>query len=409
MQTAYKELENHMQILNDKADHMSTVTPLGTNQSGMRAYNEKLVLSILRKDGALAKAEIAKRTGLSAQTVSVIMRELEKGALLTKGDPVRGKVGQPSVPMSLNPEGAFFFGLKIGRRSCEVALVDFVGEVRETRRLRHDYPVADDIFEFAMNAIVEIEAVLGEGERSRISGLGIAMPFELWNWAKLIGKEQSELAHWKERDLAHEFQNTLAYPVYLQNDASAACGAELTFSSNPLPSNFLYIYIGYFVGGGIVLGDRLFTGPSGNAGALGPIPVQNSSGKMVQLIETSSIANLEWALIERGIDTRFMWEVGADWDIPQEILEPWLNECASGLLQATLASISVIDFEAVLVDGWMHPSLKKALVVKLENMFKDTVVSGSKLPELIEGSMGSKARVMGAASLPLFDQFMVDY
>lgn len=49
----------------------------GSNQSGMRAYNERLVLSLVRQQGALAKTDIARITGLSAQTVSVIMRALE--------------------------------------------------------------------------------------------------------------------------------------------------------------------------------------------------------------------------------------------------------------------------------------------------------------------------------------------
>ena len=99
----------------------------GTNQSGMRDYNERLVLSLVRRHGSLAKTEIARLTKLSAQTVSVIMRELEEEGLLLRNEPVRGKIGQPSIPMSLDPEGAFFLGLKIGRRSAELVLIDFLG------------------------------------------------------------------------------------------------------------------------------------------------------------------------------------------------------------------------------------------------------------------------------------------
>ncbi len=100
----------------------------GSNQSGMRAHNERLVLSLVRRDGALAKSDIARITGLSAQTVSVIMRSLEADGLLLRGEPVRGRIGQPSVPMSLAADGAFFFGLKIGRRSVDLVLVNLLGE-----------------------------------------------------------------------------------------------------------------------------------------------------------------------------------------------------------------------------------------------------------------------------------------
>ena len=44
-----------------------------------------------------------------------------------RGEPIRGRVGQPSVPLSINPEGAFFLGLKVGRRSADLVLVDFLG------------------------------------------------------------------------------------------------------------------------------------------------------------------------------------------------------------------------------------------------------------------------------------------
>ncbi len=112
----------------------------GTNQSGMRDHNERLVLSLVRQHGSLAKSDIARTTGLSAQTVSVIMRELEDDNLLVRQAPLRGKIGQPSIPMALNPEGAYFIGLKIGRRSAELVLIDFLGNVRSMLQKSYRYP-----------------------------------------------------------------------------------------------------------------------------------------------------------------------------------------------------------------------------------------------------------------------------
>ena len=71
----------------------------GSNQVRVRAYNERLVLSLVRMHGEMSKADITRASGLSAQTVSVIMRSLEKDGLLLRGEPIRGRVGQPSVPM----------------------------------------------------------------------------------------------------------------------------------------------------------------------------------------------------------------------------------------------------------------------------------------------------------------------
>lgn len=113
----------------------------GSNQSAMRAHNERLVLPLVRRHGAPSKADIAHMTGLSAQTVSVIMREQEADGLLLRGE--------PSIPMSLAPDVALFFGLKPGRRSADIVLTDFMGTV--LGRFHHVYtcPTPRDTVGFA--------------------------------------------------------------------------------------------------------------------------------------------------------------------------------------------------------------------------------------------------------------------
>ena len=130
----------------------------GTNQSGMRDQNERLVLSLVRQNGSLAKTEIARMTRLSAQTVSVIMRELEDEGLLLRQAPMRGKVGQPSIPMALNPDGAYFIGLKIGRRSAELVLIDFLGNVRAMLQNSYRYPAPREILDFVGAGIKRLRA-----------------------------------------------------------------------------------------------------------------------------------------------------------------------------------------------------------------------------------------------------------
>src|SRR5262245_48345726 len=195
----------------------------GTNQSGMRDYNERLVLSLVRRHGGLAKTEIARLTGLSAQTVSVIMRELEEEGLLLRNEPVRGKIGQPSIPMSLDPEGAFFLGLKVGRRSAELVLIDFLGSVRAMQQLSYHYPTPRDTVDFVAREITRIRSGLTQEQDQRIAGLGIAMPFELWNWADAAGAPREVMDNWRNRDIRADIQAQVSFPVYLQNDATSAC------------------------------------------------------------------------------------------------------------------------------------------------------------------------------------------
>ncbi|KAG1715303.1 hypothetical protein GQR58_000268 [Nymphon striatum] len=75
----------------------------GVNQRGLRDYNERLLLSILQRYGGTAGSDLARMTGLSPQTVSIILRKLEADHLVQKGKPVKGRVGKPSVPMELCP------------------------------------------------------------------------------------------------------------------------------------------------------------------------------------------------------------------------------------------------------------------------------------------------------------------
>lgn len=380
----------------------------GSNQRTVRAFNERLVLTLIRQNGSMAKAEIARITGLSAQAVSVIVRALETDGLLTKGAPVRGKVGQPSVPMTLAGDGAFFLGLKVGRRSLDLILIDFQGATRARRHHIYHHPDPDSIVAFAIEDIAALLDSLSPSERERVAGLGIAIPFRLWDWASDLGLAPGEMDMWRNRDIANEIGNSLAFPVYLRNDASAACGAELVFGDQDRPRNFLYFFLGFFVGGGMVLDNVLYTGQSGNAAALGPMPIHTASGKSRRLIDVASLVSLEKALTLKGIDSAKLWKSAQTWDIPSEILDHWVDNAAEGLAMAIETSASLIDFECVMIDGWLPETVRSRIVTAVTSKLGVCTTVGIDMPEVRAGTIGSDARSLGAASLPLSDRFLVD-
>ena len=380
---------------------------LGSNQSGMRAHNERLVLTLIRQNGPLAKAEIARLTGLSAQTVSVIMRHLETDGLLIKGDPIRGKVGQPSVPMRLDPRGAFFFGLKVGRRSVEIVMTDFLGSVLFRANRTYAYPTPEVALEFTTEKTAEFLEKLHPDEQSRVAGLGIAMPFFLLDWAGHLGVPPEKMAAWRGIDFRAEVAANHDFPVYLHNDTTAACGAEVVFGTGDPPPNFLYFYLGYFVGGGVVLNGSLFSG-SGNAGALGPLPVPTSGGETSPLIDVASLSGLEAKLNAHGTDTTAMWETAQDWDFDPAVVSDWISQAANGLAHAIIASCSVIDFAAVLIDGWLPQDLRTELVSAVDGEIERITTDGLVLPDINPGTVGADARALGAASLPLGERFLIE-
>ena len=380
----------------------------GSNQSGMRAHNERLVLTLIRQNGPLAKAEIARRTGLSAQTVSVIMRALEAEGLLAKGKPVRGRVGQPSTPMGLAAEGAFFLGLKVGRRSLDLVLTDFLGNVRGRAHQTHRYPEPDEVVRFAEEAIDRLLADLPVGARKRVAGLGIAIPFHLWDWARALGVRPEDMAGWRDRDIAAEIAAGRDFPVYLRNDASAACGAELVFGDRDRPRDFLYIFIGFFVGGGLVLDDALYTGRTGNAASLGSMPLGWRDGRVRQLVDVASLVTLESALTAAGSDGQAIWETSDAWDLPAPVLDAWIEDAAEGIAFAILSSVNLVDFGCVMIDGWLPEPVRARLVARVTEALSEVPIAGLQVPEVRPGTIGSDARALGAASLPLSTRFLVD-
>ena len=356
----------------------------------------------------MAKAEIARKTELSAQTVSVIMRALEADGLLARGEPVRGRIGQPSVPMSLAADGAFFFGLKVGRRSLDMILTDFLGQVLHRVRTRMPGPTPDGAVQFASQAMTDIIARLSEDHQSRIAGLGIALPFQLWDWTDTQAAGITDMQGWKDRDIAGEISAVWEFPVFVCNDASAACGAELVFGTQNKPSDFLYLFVGFFVGGGLVLDNSLYTGPTGNAAALGSMMVPTADGTLCQLVDVASLASLERALTECGDEDCMIWDAPNSWTIPDGMLDTWLDDAAHAIAHAIAASICLVDVGHVLVDGWMPQAMRAALVHRVEAHLAHMSIAGVQKPVVAEGTIGQDARALGAASLPLSNRFLVE-
>ena len=150
--------------------------PLDRDGPGALSRNERLILSLIRRRGPMPRAALAQLTGLSAQSITNLTRKLKMAGYLDAGAVVRGKVGQPSTPLALAPDGAWFLGLKIGRRLVELALVDFSGRVRMHRQEVYAHPTPDRVLAFARQGLDTMTASLDPGQRARLMGLGVATP-----------------------------------------------------------------------------------------------------------------------------------------------------------------------------------------------------------------------------------------
>ncbi len=376
----------------------------------MRAYNERLLIAAIRRSGALSKAEIARVTGLSSQAAMVIVDSLLDDGLLVECEKVRGHVGKPFTPIALNSSGAFSMGVKIGRRSLEAQLVDFRGDTVDSRTIRYDVPLPAQTMKLAKDTARSLVDALDSGLRDRIVGVGVAMPWMLHEWADVLELQRETIASWQEIDVAAELESATGLDVSLCNDATAACAAEMAVGDKINRRSALYIYLGSFVGGGIVINGRLYRGEQFNAGALGSMPMggnQNDGSRAPQLIHLASAIDLERTLKAAGLEASVLT---GDRNSPEieSIFSDWMHPAAEALARAVVAAVSVVDFEVVIVDGVLRPDWRSRVVSQVAQAYGKFDSTGLSPVEIESGSIGPKARVIGAAMLPLIARFSPD-
>ena len=381
----------------------------GGDSTGLRAYNERLTITAIRQAGALSKAEIARTTGLSGQAATVIVNSLLDEGLLVKREKVRGRIGKPFTPIALNPEGAYSIGVKIGRRSLEVLLVDFAGAVVASRSTSYPAPLPARTMALATGTAAELIDSLKRSLRTRIVGLGVAIPWVLHEWSDVLGLEREAMAGWREIDVAAELEAATGLPVSLYNDATAACAAEMIAGDRLDRRSALYIYLGTFVGGGVVIDGRLHRGEQLNAGALGSMPMDETGvdGRPHQLIHQASLIGLERALSVAGFDVS---EILSPHDTPgvEALFDAWLQRAIEALARAVVSAMSVVDFEEVVIDGLLRPDWCRRVVDGVTGAYGRFNRTGLSPIEIAAGSIGPPARVLGAALLPLSGRFSPD-
>ncbi|MBQ2260497.1 MAG: ROK family transcriptional regulator [Loktanella sp.] len=380
----------------------------GLSQKGVRDHNERLLLSLLQRHGSLPAPDLARLSSLSAPTISAILRKLESDGLLMRGKPLRGKVGKPSVPMLLAPDGVYAIGIKIGRRSADFLLTDFNGGTRLHRHLTYTHPLPRDVFSFIEGGLAAAAQDLSASDLAKICGIGIAAPFDLWNWHDLTGSHADEFRSWQHVDFTQELAQFTDLPVFVINDATAACQAEHMYGRGKQFRDYAYFFVGAFVGGGVVLNNSVYEGRQGNAGALGSLRSVGPDGKSRQLVDLASIHTLETRLRSAGQNPIILWQDAQSWTDLAAQVTPWLDQTARELAKASLSTCAVIDFEAIVIDGAFPATIRNKLVDKISQCIKSEDTRGLILPVIESGSIGSKARALGAACSPVRAQFLLN-
>jgi predicted NBD/HSP70 family sugar kinase len=383
--------------------------PRGSNHVGMRQFNERVVLHAIRLHGSLPKAEVARLTGLTAQTIGLITTRLEEDGLLLRQERVRGRIGQPSVPLALNPDGAFSIGIKVGRRSADWLLVDFTGRVRQRESITYPFPDAQSLLPTLGRRLGDMISGLGPLS-ARLVGVGVAAPFWLGGWHRMLGLSAAQSDTWNQVDLGAEVQKQSPVPVSFAKDASAACVAELVAGRGQDLKSFLYLFVDTFVGGGLVINSQPHWGVHGNAGAVASLPLQAAQpgAEPSQLITRASLWELEQRFLALGLDASAAYGERALEPPYAEQTAEWLANAATALAHCVISGTAFLDIEAVVIDGSLHGPLLLRLIEQTRRALDRYNWEGLWRTPVVEGSIGSDARALGGALLPLHANFAPD-
>jgi predicted NBD/HSP70 family sugar kinase len=393
----------------------------GSNHAGMREFNERIILQAVRQNGALPKADLARLTQLSTQTVAIIVDRLIDEGLLMKHARIRGKIGQPSVPIALNPDGALSVGIQVGRRSLEMLVCDFVGNTRSTWKYLYDYPDPQIVLHKIKIGLIVLEREFGT-QWKQVVGIGLTAPLSLHQWAELLAKPSNDaaqaanhaaeqaLAQWQHINLQQAIQSLTPLPVEFAKDTTAACVAELLQGHGRHTRSFLYVFVGTFVGGGLVMSGHIVNGQRGNAGAIGSLPMglAGAGHKPKQLLEIASGWQLEQALIAAGLEPLLVHQDAMMEQQYEKYTQPWLAKAADALAMTAASAVAFNDLDAVVIDGSLSQSLLAALITQTQATMSQYHFEGLNPPAVLCGEVGSQARAKGGAWLPLHAQFFPD-
>ena len=344
----------------------------GLNSVGVRSHNERLLLSLLLQNEAITRLEIGERTGLSAQTISVIVRSLEHEGLISRGEAQKSRVGPPTVPLELNPEGAFAVGVGVGHKRTDVVLINFVGNAQFHTTLSDAEMKLDgkrpELLETIRNAVSK----LPEQARERLAGIGFGLPQSMSN-----NRVEQDASF---KTLQDQFEEQLGIPVFVQNDITAAAGAESIFGVAKPLTNYMYFYLGANLHGRLVLNHQIHHGNSSVSFDVGMV-------------------SLEKELAYRGKPTAPLWERMGQWPDYGEFLDPWEKRLIAQMTRSLEAVNQFVEIDAVILSSYAPQSVCEGICRKLESSLTSV--------KAIASTLTPSPKAIGAASLPFSSRFMV--
>ena len=354
----------------------------GTNQEFGRPYNRRIVLEAIRLSGTSTRARIARQVGLTVQTVSTIVRELEDhGLLLSLREAPKGR-GYPPAALRINPEGGFAVGIHVTPLGVDAGLINLNGDVIHTehRDLPHSAP--DTAFALIAALVRELRT-LRPGRRMLGVGMALPGPFDVDSMS-FVGP--TTMVGWRNVALRERLAEATGLPAFLEADMAAAALGERLYGIGADFSEFYYLYFGVGLGGTMMHDGAALRGAWGNAGEIGHIPL---------VLDGDPCPCGNRGCLERYISLDAFRRRGASIGDAA-----WIAEVAP-LFRSAIATIeNLFDPQTIVLGGLAPKSLLKGLVDASGTLPNSVAARRDRIaPRVVVSDAGEDTVLRGAAAL----------
>ena len=354
----------------------------GTNQEFGRPYNRRIVLESIRLDGPTTRGRIARQVGLTVQTVSTIIRELEElGLVLSVREEPKGR-GLPPATLRINPEGGHAIGVHLTPLGVDAALINLAGDIVASASRSAHQPSPDLAFALIADLVAELRTARPDG---RMLGIGMALPgpFDVDSMS-FVGP--TTMAGWRDVDLRRRLAEAAALPAFFEADMGAAALGERLYGRGAEFADFYYLYFGVGLGGSMVNDGAALRGAWGNAGEIGHIPLVPDG-------EPCPCGNR--GCLERYVSLEALSRRPAGVDEAA-----WVRSVAPVFRAALVTIENLFDPETIILGGLASESLLADLAAVAADLPNSVSARRDrKAPRVVVSDGGHQAVLRGAAAL----------
>lgn len=373
------------------------------SQSSLHRANLERVVRAVRLAGSLTQAEIARTTGLSAATVSNIVRELKEGGTVEVTDTSAG--GRRARSVSLSGDAGIVIGVDFGHTHLRVAVGNLAHQVlaEEAEPLDVDASWVEG-FDRAEALVGRLIAGIGVSLDKAI-GVGLGVPGPIDVESGTLGST-AILPGWAGINPREELSRRLGVPVYVDNDANLGALGELVWGSGRGVKDLAYIKVASGVGAGLVINGQIYRGPGGTAGEIGHITL-DESGPVCRCgnrgcLETFAAARYVLPLLQGShgpeLTMERVVELAREGDPGcRRVITDVGRHVGSGV--ASLCNL--LNPSRVVLGGSLAEAGELVLAPIRESVGRYAIPSAARQLSVLTGSLGGRAEVLGALALVL--------